>query len=87
MLDVSKAIQESDIPVKTIKANENFLAEAICFYFNKSLGNGKISNCLRLANITPVFKKVARTSKITINQLVFSLLFQRYLKGYLVDNF
>ena len=29
MLDVSKAIQESDIPVKIIKANENFFAVAI----------------------------------------------------------
>ena len=39
VLDVSKAIQENDIPVKIIKANENFFAEAICFYFNKSLEN------------------------------------------------
>ena len=86
MLDVSKAIQESDIPVKIIKANENFFAEAICFYFNKSLENGKFPNCLKLANITPVFKKGASTSKIIV-QLVFSLFLQRYLKGYLVDNF
>ena len=35
MLDVLKAIQESNIPVKTTKANENFVAEALCFYFNK----------------------------------------------------
>ena len=87
VLDVSKVIQESDIPVKIIKANENFFAEAICFYFNKSLENGKFPNCLKLANITPVFKKGARSSKITIDQLVFFLFFQRFLKGYLVDNF
>ena len=31
---VSMAIQESDNPVKIIKANENFFTEAICFYFN-----------------------------------------------------
>ena len=42
VLDVSKAIQESDIMLKFIKANENFFAEAICFYFNKSFENGKI---------------------------------------------
>ena len=29
MLDVSKAIQEIDIPVKVIEADENFFAEAI----------------------------------------------------------
>ena len=60
VLDVSKAIQESDIPVKIIKANENFFAEAICFYFNKSLENVKFPNCLKLANITPNFQKGAR---------------------------
>ena len=63
MLDVSKAIQKSDIPVKIIKANENFIAETICFYFNKSLENGKFPNCLKLANIIPIFKKGPRTSK------------------------
>ena len=85
MLDVSKAIQESDIPVKIIKVNENFFAEAIC-YFNKSLENGKFPNCLKLANMT-FSKKVHVRQKTTIDQSVFSLFFQRYLKGYLVDNF
>ena len=42
VLNVPKAIQESDIMLKFIKANENFFAEAICFYFNKSFENGKI---------------------------------------------
>ena len=50
MLDVSKAIQESDIPIDIIKANENFFAEAICFYFNKSLENGKFPN-YKLINV------------------------------------
>ena len=59
VLGVSKAIQESNIPVKIIKAYANLFAEAICFYSNKSLENGIFPNCLKLANIT-VFKKVAR---------------------------
>ena len=63
VLDVLKTIQESDIPVKIIKANENFFVEAICLYFNKSLENRKFPNCLKLANITPVFKRGAHTSK------------------------
>ena len=61
VLHVSRAIQESDIPIKIIKSNENFFAEAICFYFNKSLENGKFPNCLKLANIIPLFKKGAST--------------------------
>ena len=46
LLDVSKTIQESDIPIKIIKANGDFFAEATTFYFNKALENGKFPNCL-----------------------------------------
>ena len=31
VLDVSKAIQESDVPVRVIKANENFLRKQFVF--------------------------------------------------------
>ena len=44
-LDVSKALQENDIPFKTTKINNSFFAEAICYYFNKSLENDKFFNC------------------------------------------
>ena len=91
MLDVSKAIQESDIPVKIIKVNENFFAEAICFYFNKSLENGKFPNCLKLANITPVFKKGPRTSKNNYRPVsilpIFSKIFERLLSRQLSEFF
>lgn len=40
-LDVSKTFQENDIPIKIIKTNDNFFAEAICCYFNKSSENSK----------------------------------------------
>ena len=39
VLNASKAIQESDIPVKIIKANENFFAEAI-YLFDQIIENG-----------------------------------------------
>ena len=35
----------------------------ISYSFKKSLENGKVPNCLKLANIMPVFKKGAHTSK------------------------
>ena len=91
MLDVSKTIQESVILVEVIKSKENFFAEAICFYFNKSLQNGKFPNCLKLANITPVFKKGARTSKTNYRPvsilLVFSKIFERLLSRQLLKFF
>ena len=40
-----------------------FFAEEIYAYFNKSVSKGKFSNCLKSANITPAFKKSARTSQ------------------------
>ena len=91
MLDVLKVIQESNTPVKIIKANGNFFAEEICFYFNKSLENGKFPNCLKLANITPVFKKGPRTSKNNYRPVsilpVFSKIFERLLSRQLSEFF
>ena len=91
VLDVSKAIQRSDIPFKIIKAKQNFYAEAICFYFKKSLENDKFPNCLKLANITPVFEKGARTSKINYKRFsilpVFSKTFERLLSRQLLAFF
>ena len=49
--------------LKLLRQMRISFAEAICFYFNKSLENGKFPNCLEFANITPVFNKGARTSK------------------------
>ena len=93
VLDVSKAIQESDIPVKIIKANENFFVEAICFHFSKSLQNGKFPNCLELANITPVFKKCKRHVRSVVNYRpvsilpVFLKIFERLFSRQLLEFF
>ena len=91
MLHVSKAMHESDIPVKIIKANESFIAEAICFYLNKALENGKFPNCLKLANITPVLKNGARTSKNNYRPVSilpdFSKIFERLLSRQLSEFF
>ena len=69
----------------------NFFAEAICFYFNKSLENGKFPNCLKLVNATPVFKKGARTSKNNYRPVsilhVFSKIFERLLSRQLLEFF
>ena len=39
------------------------MSEQICTYFNESVAKEKFPNCLKLANITPVFEKGAGTSK------------------------
>ena len=75
------------LPVQIVKVNENFFAEAICFDFNKSLENGKYPICLKLTNITPVTKKGARPSKNNCRSVSILLVFQIFLKGYLIYNF
>ena len=62
-LNSTKAIQEADIPVKLLKYNNDFFAAYIAKYFNVSLKGAKFPNCLKLASITPVFKKNSCTSK------------------------
>ena len=83
--------QESDIPVKIIKVNKNFFAEAICFHFNKSFENGKFPNCQKLANITSVFKKGPRTSRNNYRPVsilpVFSKIFESLLRRQLLEFF
>ena len=66
MLYTSKAIQESNISAKIIKENGYFsFTEVICKYLNDSVDEIKFPNWLKLANITPVFKKSSRNSKKT----------------------
>ena len=79
------------MPVKITKANENFFPEAICFYFNKSLDNVKFPDCLKLANITPLFKRGACTWKNNYRQVsilpIFSKISERLLSRQLLEFF
>ena len=60
MLDFSKAIQKSDVPVnvpvKLIKENSGRFAEILCKYFNESLEKSIFPDYLKLTNVTPVQK-------------------------------
>ena len=62
-LNSSKAMQEGDLPVKLLKDNKDFFAVCKTKYFYNSFKSAKFPNCLKLASVTPVFKKNASTSK------------------------
>ena len=59
----SKAAQDSDIPTKVIKDNIDIFTPILLEEFNKSLRLRKFPSSMKLANITPVFKKDDRTDK------------------------
>ena len=90
-LDFSKTIQENGIPIKITETNDNIFAEAICYYFQKSLANGKFPNYLKLANIRPVFKRSARSSKNNYRSVsilaIFSKIFERLLSKHFLQFF
>ena len=56
-LDSSKACQESDLPTKIIKANSDIFTEVIHKEFNRGLEVGNFPCTMKLANVTPVYKK------------------------------
>ena len=61
-LKVAKASQDSDIPTKIIKKNPDIFS--ILFKeFNKSLEICKFPSSLKMANVTPVYKKGNRSDK------------------------
>ena len=53
----SKAAQDSDIPTKVIKVNIDIFTTILVEEFNKSLALAMFPSSMKLANITPVFKK------------------------------
>ena len=63
ILESLKAIQKTDLPVKLLKDTKNFFATYITKYFNNSLKSAKFPNSWKLASLTPILKKNARTSK------------------------
>ena len=61
--------------------------KAICFNFNKSWENGEFPNCLKLPNITPVFKKRTEPERPVNFLPVFSKIFERLLSTQLSEFF
>ena len=62
-LGTNKASQESDIPIKLIKQNLDLFSGFMHEGFNKTMETSKFPSVLKLANITPIFKKGERTDK------------------------
>ena len=62
-LEISKAVQDSDIPLKSLKENPVLFAEQICCQFNESICYSIFAASFKLPNITPVFKVGSRKQK------------------------
>ena len=56
-LNAGKPSQDSDIPTKIIKKNSDIFSDILFKEFNKSLEICKLPSCLKMTNVTPVYKK------------------------------
>ena len=62
-LNVAKASQVLDIPTKIIKKNSDIFSDILLKEFNKSLEIRKFPSSLKIANVSPVYKKGNRSDK------------------------
>ena len=62
-LDITKSSQDTNIPTKILKENSDIFACFICKTFNNMVDSSKFPEALKLAHITPAFKKGSKNSK------------------------
>ena len=62
-LDVSKALQEKDIPTKIIKENADTFSNVVHQNVNNMTDVGIFPTSTKIANMTPIFKKGPQISK------------------------
>ena len=56
-LDVKQACGYDNMSSLLIKDASNFISAPLCHIFNKSLQEGKFPNALKIAKVTPIYKK------------------------------
>ena len=90
-LSNKKAAQDTDIPVKILKGNEEFFAEQIYLQFNEGMFVSKYPSNFKFANITPAFKQGSRNLKDNYRPisilLVVSKIFEKLMCKQLSTHF
>ena len=62
-LHTARATQQSDIPTKTLKQNSDYFAEYFYKNINQCISKSIFPSDLKLADVTPVYKKKSKNSK------------------------
>ena len=62
-LNLNKAVQDSDIPVKILKENADFFADYIYLQFNEAVDSSKFADFFKSADISAAFKQGSRNKK------------------------
>ena len=59
-LNLNKAVQDSDIPVKILKENGDLIADYIYLQFNEAVDSSKFPDFFKSEDIAPEFKQGSR---------------------------
>ena len=86
-LDTKKATHSNDVPTKIVKENDDLFSIFVSNAFNESVISCKLLSVLKLADVKPIHKKTQGLKKLTINQIVYYLTFQKILKDACIDKF
>ena len=76
-----------DVPAKTVKANADLFSIFVSNVLNEFVISSTLLSVLKLADVKPVHKKNQGFKKRTIEQLVYYLSFQKFLKDAYMDIF
>ena len=82
-----KAVQSTDIPTKLIKKFCDFFSEFIYKSINHCITEGNFIADFKKAEVLPLYKIMEELINQTINQLVFFLMFQNYMKDVYIVNY
>ena len=84
-LNLNKAVQDSDIPVKILIENADFLANYIYLQFNEAVDSLKLE-ILSLQTLQQHLSKIHEIKRKTTGQSVFYFSFQKFLKRLFAGN-
>ena len=90
-LSITKASQDTDLPVKILKEHADYFSEFICIQFNDSVNSSKFPSSFKCANITPIFKKESRNHKTNYRPVsilpIVSKIFEKIMNNQLSTYF
>ena len=80
-LPSNKASISNDMPITIIKSFAHCYCEKLASIFNDCLEESKFPNLMKIAEITPVYKKLDNTSKDNYRPIILYLILLNFLKA------
>ena len=63
VLETSRTVQDTDVPMEILKNSANFFVEQICLQFNNAISATKFPTSFKFTNVTLVYKTGYRNQK------------------------